>query len=159
MKGMKLKVSGGYTDTGYNNDNFNNSKSRYGGPLSNDKVNARVTRSSRSTWLNENTLTYQTNIKKKHFFNTLLGFSLQNSDYDYYSYKTINIPNESLGMSGMDQGTPTGASSLKSSWSMMSYFGRFNYNYKSCYYATARATASATSLQAHWHGTWLRKAS
>lgn len=122
MKGMKLKVSGGYTDTGYNNDNFNNSKSRYGGPLSNDKVNARVTRSSRSTWLNENTLTYQTNIKKKHFFNTLLGFSLQNSDYDYYSYKTINIPNESLGMSGMDQGTPTGASSLKSSWSMMSYF-------------------------------------
>lgn len=67
MKGMKLKVSGGYTDTGYNNDNFNNSKSRYGGPLSNDKVNARVTRSSRSTWLNENTLTYQTNIKKKHF--------------------------------------------------------------------------------------------
>ena len=136
MKGMKLKVSGGYTDTGYNNDNFNNSKSRYGGPLSNDKVNARVTRSSRSTWLNENTLTYQTNIKKKHFFNTLLGFSLQNSDYDYYSYKTINIPNESLGMSGMDQGTPTGASSLKSSWSMMSYFGRFNYNYKSCYYAT-----------------------
>lgn len=120
MKGMKLKISGGYTDTGYNNDNFNNSKTRYGGPISNDKVNARVTRSSRSTWLNENTLTYQTNIKKKHFFNTLLGFSLQNSDYDYYSYKTINIPNENLGMSGMDQGTPTGASSLKSSWSMMS---------------------------------------
>lgn len=115
MKGLKLKISGGYTDTGYNNDNFNSSKTRYGGPLSNDKVNARVTRSSRSTWLNENTLTYQTNIKKKHFFNTLLGFSLQNSDYDYYSYKTINIPNESLGMSGMDQGTPTGASSLKSS--------------------------------------------
>ena len=110
MKGMKLKISGGYTDTGYNNDNFNNSKTRYGGPISNDKVNARVTRSSRSTWLNENTLTYQTNIKKKHSFNTLLGFSLQNSDYDYYSYKTINIPNENLGMSGMDQGTPTGAS-------------------------------------------------
>lgn len=145
MKGMKLKVSGGYTDTGYNNDNFNNSKSRYGGPLSNDKVNARVTRSSRSTWLNENTLTYQTNIKKKHFFNTLLGFSLQNSDYDYYSYKTINIPNESLGMSGMDQGTPTGASSLKSSWSMMSYFGRFNYNYKSCYYATFTMRADGSS--------------
>lgn len=145
MKGMKLKISGGYTDTGYNNDNFNNSKTRYGGPISNDKVNARVTRSSRSTWLNENTLTYQTNIKKKHFFNTLLGFSLQNSDYDYYSYKTINIPNENLGMSGMDQGTPTGASSLKSSWSMMSYFGRFNYNYKSCYYATFTMRADGSS--------------
>ena len=83
MKGLKLKVSGGFTDSRVNNDNFNNSKSRYGSPLSNDKVNARVIRSSRATWLNENTITYQTNIKKKHFFNTLAGFSLQNSDYDY----------------------------------------------------------------------------
>ena len=145
MKGMKLKVSGGYTDTGFNNDNFNNSKSRYGGPLSNDKVNARVTRSSRSTWLNENTLTYQTNIKKKHFFNTLLGFSLQNSDYDYYSFKTIHIPNESLGMAGMSQGTPTTTVSTKSSWSMISYFGRFNYNYYSKYYATFTMRADGSS--------------
>ena len=145
MKGLKLKVSGGFTDTRYNNDNFNNSKTRYGGRLSNDKVNARVTRSSRATWLNENTLTYQTNIQKKHFFNTLVGFSLQNSDYDYYQFKTVQIPNESLGMAGMSQGTPTTNSSAKSSWAMMSYFGRFNYNYLSKYYATVTMRADGSS--------------
>lgn len=70
IKGLKLKVSGGYTYDARKNDQFNNSKTRYGGPTSTDKVNAQVVRNERLTWLNENTLTYQTNIKKKHFFNS-----------------------------------------------------------------------------------------
>ena len=98
IKGLKLKVSGGYTYDARKNDQFNNSKTRYGGPTSTDKVNAQVVRNERLTWLNENTLTYQTNIKKKHFFNTLVGITFQNSDYEYYSFKTIHIPNESLGI-------------------------------------------------------------
>ena len=65
IKGLKLKVSGGYTYDARKNDQFNNSKTRYGGPTSTDKVNAQVVRNERLTWLNENTLTYQTNIKKK----------------------------------------------------------------------------------------------
>ena len=144
-KGLSLKVSGGYTDTRWEYDNFNNSKTRYGGRTSTEKVNAQVTRAKRSTWLNENTLTYQANIKKEHFFNALLGFSLQNSDYEYYRFKTINIPNENLGMAGMSQGTPTVTLSSKSSWSMMSFFGRFNYNYKSRYYATFTMRADGSS--------------
>lgn len=145
MKGLRLKVSGGYTDTRYENDQFNNSKTRYGSRISNEKVNATVARSKRSTWLNENTLTYQTDFDKTHYINTLLGFSLQNSDYESYRFHTINIPNESLGMAGMSQGTPTTTNSLKSSWSMMSYFGRFNYNYKSKYYATITMRADGSS--------------
>lgn len=129
IKGLKLKVSGGYTYDARKNDQFNNSKTRYGGPTSTDKVNAQVVRNERLTWLNENTLTYQTNIKKKHFFNTLVGITFQNSDYEYYSFKTIHIPNESLGMAGMNEGQASTTNSLKSSWSMMSYLARFNYNY------------------------------
>ena len=145
LKGLRLKVSGGYTDTRYNTDVFNNSKTRYGSKISTEKVNAQVTRAKRATWLNENTLTWQTDIKRRHFFNSLLGFSLQNSDYEYYQFKTINIPNESLGMAGMDQGTPTKTLSAKSSWSMMSFFGRFNYNYKQKYYVTATMRADGSS--------------
>ncbi len=48
-------------------------------------------------------------------------------------------------MAGMSQGTPTTTNSLKSSWSMMSYFGRFNYNYKSKYYATVTMRADGSS--------------
>ncbi len=145
MKGLRLKVSGGYTDNRMNTDNFNNSKTRYGGPTSIEKVNAQVARAQRQTWLNENTLTWQTNIQKRHYFNSLLGFSLQNSDFEYYRFKTIKIPNESLGMAGMSDGTPTITRSEKSSWAMMSYFGRFNYNYKSKYYATMTMRADGSS--------------
>ena len=104
-----------------------------------------MVRNQRLTWLNENVLTYQTNIKKKHFFNSLLGVTLQNSDYEYYSFKTTNIPNESMGMAGMSEGIPATTSSEKSSWSMMSYLGRVNYNYMSKYYATASFRVDGSS--------------
>ena len=145
IKGLKLKVSGGYTYDDRNNDTFNNSKTRYGSPISTDKVNASVVRQQRLTWLNENILSYQTNIKKKHYFNSLIGMTLQNSDYEYYSFKTTNIKNESLGMAGMSDGTPGATSSELSSWSMMSYLARLNYNYKSKYYATASFRADGSS--------------
>lgn len=154
IKGLKLKVSGGYTYDARKNDQFNNSNTRYGGPTSTDKVNAQIIRNERLTWLNENTLTYQTNIKKKHFFNSLIGITFQNSDYEYYSLKSTHIPNESLEMAGMADGTLSSSSSLKSSWAMMSYLARLNYNYKSKYYATAsfRADGSSKFSKKHRYG-------
>ncbi len=145
IKGLKLKVSGGYTYDARKNDQFNNSKTRYGGPTSTDKVNAQIIRNERLTWLNENTLTYQTNIKKKHFFNALAGVTFQNSDYEYYSVKAIKLPNESLGMAGLADGTLASSSSVLSSWSMMSYLASLKYNYKAKYYATASFRADGSS--------------
>ena len=145
MKGLRLKVSGGYTTENRRYDTFNNSKTRYGGPKSNDKVNAQRYHSERMTWLNENTMTYQANVKRRHYFNALLGFSLQNSDFIDDSFSTIQIPNESLGMAGMSNGQPSTTKSGQSSWSMMSFFGRFNYNFRSKYYATATFRADGSS--------------
>lgn len=145
IKGLKVKVSAGYTYDARKNDQFNNSKTRYGGPTSTDKVNAQVTRSERLTWLNENTVTYQTNIKKKHFINALAGITFQNSDYEAYAFRTTHIPNESLGMAGMSEGQASTSSSAKSSWSMLSYLGRINYNYQSKYYATASFRVDGSS--------------
>lgn len=145
MKGLKLKVSGGYTYDARNTDTFNNSKTRYGSPISTDKVNAQIVRQQRLTWLNENVLTYQTNIKRKHFFNSLLGVTLQNSDYETYSFKTTQIPNESMGMAGMNEGVPGATNSEKTSWSMMSYLGSLKYNYESKYYATVSFRVDGSS--------------
>jgi TonB-dependent starch-binding outer membrane protein SusC len=144
-KGLKLKVSGGYTIDNRRNENFNNSKTRYGSPISNDKVNATFSTSERKTWLNENILTYQTNFDRKHFINVLGGMTMQESIYEFNSMKTINIPNESLGMAGMSQGTPNLLLSSKSEWSMMSFLSRFNYNYQSKYYFTASFRADGSS--------------
>lgn len=145
LKGLKLKVSGGYTYDNRHTDTFNNSKTRYGGPTSTDKVNAEVVRQQRLTWLNENILTYQANFKRKHFLNTMVGVTLQNSDYEFYSWRMKQIPNESLGMAGMSQGSFDKSSSTLSSWAMLSYLGRINYNYKSKYYATASFRADGSS--------------
>lgn len=145
LKGLKVKISGGYTYDARKQDVFNNSKTRYGNPTSTDKVNAQIVRGERLTWLNENTVTYQTNIKKKHFFNALAGITFQNSDYEIYSFRTTHIPNESLGMAGMAEGTTGTNSSVKSSWAMLSYLARLNYNYKSKYYATASFRADGSS--------------
>lgn len=145
LKGLKLKVTGGYTYDNRHYDVFNNSKTRYGGPRSTNGVNASVGRSERLTWLNENILTYQTNFKNRHFLNTMLGTTLQNSDYEYYYYSTKELPNESLGISGMEQGTINEMSSDKSSWAILSYFANVSYNYKSKYYATASFRADGSS--------------
>ncbi len=145
MKGLKLKVSGGYTTDFRKFENFNNSKSRYGSPISIDKVNATVRNSQRHTWLNENILTYQTTIQKKHSLNALAGVTFQNSDFKYYSTKTTQIPNESLGMAGMAQGMPNLNESAHTEWSMLSYLARLNYNYASKYYATTSFRADGSS--------------
>jgi TonB-dependent starch-binding outer membrane protein SusC len=145
LKGLKLKVSGGYTVDGKRNEAFNNSKTRYGSASSNDHVNATLFTSERKTWLNENILTYQNVFKKVHSFNGMIGMTMQGSDYNYYSMKTNNIPNESLGMAGMSQGTAQPVISGIAEWSMMSYLGRINYNYKSKYYFTASFRADGSS--------------
>lgn len=145
LKGLKLKVSGTYTIDNRKGESFNNSKTRYGNPVSADKVNGTFSTNERRTWLNENILTYQTNIKKTHYFNAMAGVTLQNSDYDFYSFKTIQIPNESLGMAGMNAGLPSTTNTLQSSWSMLSYLGRLNYNYKSKYYGSVTFRADGSS--------------
>lgn len=145
IKGLKLKVSGGYTADNRKLENFNNSKTRYGYPGSTDKVNATMSTAERSTWLNENILTYQTLIDKKHSLNLLGGFTLQASDYKLYGMRTINIPNEGLGMAGMAQGVANTNSSARAEWGLMSFLGRVNYNYMSKYYVTASMRADGSS--------------
>lgn len=145
IKGLKLKVTGGYTYDNRHADVFNNSKTRYGGPRSQMGVNGSVSRTQRLTWLNENILTYQTNWKRKHYLNLMVGTTLQNSDYEVYGYSARDLPNESLGISALDQGTINTMSSGKSSWSLFSYFANASYNYKSKYYLTASFRADGSS--------------
>ena len=46
-------------------------------------------------------------------------------------------------MAGMNEGQASTTNSYKTSWSMMSYLARFNYNYKSKYYATPHSVPMA----------------
>jgi TonB-linked SusC/RagA family outer membrane protein len=142
---LKLKLSGGYTINTGHGEAFNNSKTRYGSIASTNRVNGSLSTGEQKAWLNENTLVYQTNIKDAHAISSVVGMSFQESINENFSMSAHHIPNESLVMAGLAQGTPGALGSSVSEWSMVSYFGRFNYNYLSKYYFTATFRADGSS--------------
>lgn len=151
IKGLKLRVSGGYTIYDRKNETFNNSSTRYGMATSTNKVNATYATYERKTWLNEDYLTYQTSIKKAHHINLMAGVSLQGSQYKTYSMLTTHIPYESLGMAGMDDGIPNTVTATLSDWTMFSYYARAAYDYKNRYYVTATFRSDGSSKMADGH--------
>ncbi|MDR3062109.1 MAG: TonB-dependent receptor [Dysgonamonadaceae bacterium] len=144
-KGIRLKISGGYITDNRRNETFNNSKTRYGYPGSTSGVNATLAVSERMTWLNENTVSYNKTIDKKHNISAVAGITLQESQYKYNSETMNQIPFESLGMTGMKQGQFGNSSSLQQEEALFSYLGRVNYNYASKYYFTGSMRADGSS--------------
>ncbi len=144
-KGLKFKTTLGYTEDSRDNEVFNNSKTRYGNVNSQLKVNGSVFESKRQTWLNENTLTFNKSIDKKHNFSSVVGYTMQASDYRDNYLQASGIKNEQLGMSSIPYGTPYLTDYNASRWTMMSFLGRLNYNYRSKYYATASFRADGSS--------------
>ncbi|MBR1630428.1 MAG: SusC/RagA family TonB-linked outer membrane protein, partial [Paludibacteraceae bacterium] len=96
LKGLKIRATGGYTINSRRNETFNNSRTRYGSPVSTNKVNATFGTYERNTWLNEDYMTYQKTFNRAHNLNVMAGVSFQSSRYKYYSMQTTNIPYESL---------------------------------------------------------------
>lgn len=145
MKGLKVKSTLGYKLNKILSEKFNNSRTRSGYEKSADHVNASAGFNESSSWLNENILTYEKRFKKSHYMNFLAGVTFQGQDSKAYSVKVINISDESLGMSALDLGTPSTASSSASEVKSMSYLAKANYNYKSKYYLTASFRADGSS--------------
>lgn len=144
IKGLKLKISGGYTYYKTGTEVFDNSNTRRGyyGAFG---ANGSTQTNERLTWLNENILSYQGDINKTHFFSALAGITFQNSDYKTSSYGTVGVPNEFLGISDIENGEINSKTYDISSWSMLSYLARFNYSYKSRYYITVSFRADGSS--------------
>lgn len=145
IKGLKAKVSAGFRSRKGLNEQFNNSKTRYGNSNRSEGVNASMGTSEKRAWVNENTLTYSTKIKKKHNLTVLGGVTFQGDYYKSYSMKVNQIVNEDLGMSGLDEGTPSTVGSSLSESKLMSYLGRLTYNYDSKYYLTGTFRADGSS--------------
>ena len=145
IKGLKAKISAGYRLKKITNESFNNSKTRYGNPTRSEGVNASVVLDESRSWLNENILTYVTTFNKKHNISALGGITFQGDYRKYYSMRVQQITNESLGMSGMDEGTPLKSESLYTESKLMSYLARVNYNYSSKYYATLSFRSDGSS--------------
>lgn len=152
-KDLKLRTSFGIIENRLRQDQFNNSKTQYGFPGNTNGVNGRILHSNSSNWLNENTLTWDKKVSKKSKINVLGGFTIQKRDSWSYGRSATQLPNEDLGLAGLDQGVAQRVDSLASVWTMSSFLGRINYNYDSKYLLTASFRADGSSKfpsKNHW---------
>ena len=151
IKGLKLKVMGGYSLRDYTNKEFNGKNTITGNEHPNNTrskgINAKLSNTKTQNLINENTLSYSLK-KNKHGFNALVGLSFQKSSAYMHSIISEHITNESYWMAGFGKSEgdvkPTVSSSLGEN-TLMSYFGRVNYNYDSRYYATFTMRADGSS--------------
>jgi TonB-linked SusC/RagA family outer membrane protein len=142
---LTLRITGGFNRVDQRREIFNNSSSRLGNPRTNEKVNGSITHYQRSNFVNENTLTYKFNLKKGHNLKLLGGFTIQDSRYLSDGFTAINVPNEELGIAGLDEGIVTKSPVSKTSNALMSFLARADYNYKSRYLATVSYRADGSS--------------
>jgi TonB-linked SusC/RagA family outer membrane protein len=144
-KDLKLRVSGGINQNKQQRNAFNNSRTRAGSPFNLNGINGSIANSDNQSILNENIITYNKKINKNHSINLVGGITFQENILSNTGLSAILLPNESLGLAGLNQGTPQPVVSNLSESSLMSYLGRFNYNYKSKYLLTGSFRADGSS--------------
>jgi TonB-linked SusC/RagA family outer membrane protein len=147
-KNLTLKVTGSTSSRQERRDLYFSSNTIQGNLLNlfNTRgVNGSVRYMEKNVWSNENTLTYNKVFNKNHKLNALAGFSMQEINSDEFGYASQQLPNEVLGMSGLDQGIPYSGMALISDNTLASAFGRINYSYKSRYMITGTFRADGSS--------------
>jgi len=107
-------------------DLFNGSMSR-SGIAGNYLVNGSKTYFNSSTFQSYNTLNYAKRLNKDHYFDVMGGFTVEESTSSAFGATAVLLPNESLGLSGLDEGNPLSIASTTSKFTMASFIGRANY--------------------------------
>ncbi|RZJ23613.1 MAG: TonB-dependent receptor [Acinetobacter sp.] len=144
-KDLTLKISGGATLNDTESNSFNNSKTQGGSRYSASGVNGSVLNGNSKNFLNENTLSYNKQFSKNHKLNVVGGFTYQKSTRKSFGAAAILLPNEGLGISGLDEGTPRTVTSNSSQYSLASYLAAATYSYKSKYIIGAAFRSDGSS--------------
>ncbi len=98
------------------------------------------------TWLNENTLTFNTTIKEKHVINAVAGFTVQQFQNESLFAYAFDFPDDRTGYHNIAAGLkPQKPSNGESQWSLVSYLGRINYSLADKYLFTATGRADGSS--------------
>ncbi|WP_443937377.1 SusC/RagA family TonB-linked outer membrane protein [Pedobacter sp. MW01-1-1] len=146
-KKLKLRIAGGVTNTMRERNIFNNSNTQSGSKWNASGPNGTIAFTPVNNWLSDNTLTYTTKIGKDHNFSMLVNYSAQENNSSNRSFYANQLPNQELGLDGLDLAAPenTSLTSSSSTWTMQSVLSRINYDYKSKYLFTASFRADGSS--------------
>lgn len=145
-KELKLRITGGVSTTSNENQQFNNSKTRAGANIVGSVmgINGSQNNSRTTSLTNENTLSYNKSWKNNRLSLTG-GFTQQTYKRSSFGATSIYVPNESLGVSGLDEGIPYNISASSGAWVLHSFLARANYSFRSKYLFTASVRADGSS--------------
>lgn len=152
LKELLFKATFSYTWREARTENFYNSDTYYGDPsYSPTRTNGSFNYKEWNSWSNEYTLTYKKKVNQ-HNFNAMLGASLSSQQISNLGAKSVMIPWDNIGFWGIDEGTPQSVTANNVNNNMLSFFARFNYDWKSRYLftATMRADGSSKFIDHKW---------
>ncbi len=152
-KDLTFKTSAGIRHTKAIIERFYNSKTAQGGPSPNNVngVNGSINNVLSNGFSNESTLNYKKTFNKDHTVTGLALFAINSMNSSAKGYGGRLLPNENLGMDGLEEGLAYNANSSSSRNTMASYAGRLDYNYKSKYIITGTFRADGSSkFVNHW---------
>lgn len=137
-KYFKLRISGGANLNLGVTEDFFNSKHPYSQRVQGiiKGVNGYAQYDTRVSLLNENTLSYNRTFNRKHNLNALVGYTMQTYRGSSFRGTAWEVPRESLGISGLDEGVAQPLKSSKYTNALHSAIFRVNYNYDRRYYVT-----------------------
>ncbi|WP_126973274.1 SusC/RagA family TonB-linked outer membrane protein [Gynurincola endophyticus] len=99
-----------------------------------------------STWLNENTLSYNKSFDNDHRINAVVGFTAQRFQNEKLLVYAFDFPDNRTGYHDIYSALkPQRPRNFESSWSMLSYLGRVNYTIKDKYLFTLTGRVDGSS--------------
>lgn len=138
-KGLKFKTSVSVDYDHYDESAYWNTLTSIGKAVGGNATSAI---SQNSTWINEQTLTYQQNLEDHHF-NFLVGNSLQSSLFRITTAEGSGFANDNF--VDISSASIRTSGQLWSKYSLASFFGRTDYNYKGKYYLGASLRTDGSS--------------
>lgn len=153
-KNLVFKATGGIRHNNTRWDRFYNSKTSQGSPVNPSNVNGingLVRYINNNSFSNENTLNYTKTFNDAHTITALGLFALNGYKTTVNGFSGRLLPNENLGMDGLEEGLAYDPVANSSVNTMVSYAGRLDYNYKSKYILTGTFRADGSSkFVDHW---------
>jgi TonB-linked outer membrane protein, SusC/RagA family len=149
LKSLKLKITAGANLLHDRNEVFNNSQTRSGSPLTaigrSNGPNGALGEGRVTNLSTEGSLTYDKKFNSKNRLTATGVFSVQDRRAESFSFKANKVPNEELGVNGLDEGIVYDKSSSSTRWDLVSFTGRVNYNWLGKYLFTATMRADGSS--------------
>jgi len=139
---LSLKVLGGIDNINNKVDQYTSRVLQSGKPAGSGSDS----RSTTTTYLNENTINYKQNFGSDHRVNVTAGFTWQQEQSDYVNVSASNFVTDDLLNNNLGAGENfTSPSSGSSEWTLISWLGRANYVYKDRYMFTLTGRIDGSS--------------